>query len=394
MTGRAVIHLNVADFAVAVERALDARLKKAPLIVAAPSARAVVYDMSDDAYREGVRKGMPLWRARKFSSRAAVVSPRPERYERAMRMIFEKTLRYSPRVELVDEKGHLFLDITGTRRLFGPPEDVAWRLRGEVKRGLGFDPVWSVAPNKLVAKVATRMVKPLGEYVVEEGEEEDFLREIPLALIPGIERGDAALLRDMNLKTAGDVARWSLWQLETVFEKRARHLHEVVRGVDTSPVLSASDGPPSVSVDHPFADDTNDARVAEGAIWSCAEKAGAELRRRRLAAGRVGVTVDYSDGVRVIRSAITDTPTANDFSLFRLAMRALEFAWKRRVRIRHFKVMCDKLCFPPAQVELFADDCERNRLESNVILAVDNIRKRFGERSVFFGRSLQRPLAP
>ena len=78
---------------------------------------------------------------------------------------------YSPLIEHGEGDGHLFMDVTGTGRLFGPPVDVAWRLRRQAAADLRLAPIWAVAPNKLVAKVATRLVKPDGEYIVGAGEE-------------------------------------------------------------------------------------------------------------------------------------------------------------------------------------------------------------------------------
>ena len=116
---RSVIHLNVADFAVAVERVVDARLRGRPVIIAPPgAARAHVLDMSDKAYRAGVRKGMSLAQARAACRDAQLVPPHPDRYERAMREFLARALPFSPLIELVDENGHLFLDVTGTGRLF------------------------------------------------------------------------------------------------------------------------------------------------------------------------------------------------------------------------------------------------------------------------------------
>ena len=179
MRERSIIHLNVADFAVAVERVVDRRLRDRPVIVAPEgAARATVYDMSDEAYQEGVRKGMALHRARRYCRDAIVLSPRTDHYERAMTRLVKHTLPYSPLVEMTDCQGHLFLDATGTSRLFGPPPDVAWRLRKAVRKDMGFDPIWSVAPNKLMAKVATRIVKPLGEYIVGAGDETMVLKFI------------------------------------------------------------------------------------------------------------------------------------------------------------------------------------------------------------------------
>ena len=75
---RVILHLNIADFPVAVERLLDRSLRTRALVIAEPTARAVVYDMSDEAYADGVRKGMVLALARRRCPAALVLPPRPE----------------------------------------------------------------------------------------------------------------------------------------------------------------------------------------------------------------------------------------------------------------------------------------------------------------------------
>ena len=130
MRERFIIHLNVADFAVAIERLTDSRLRERPVIVAPQGAvRAAVYDMSEEAYQNGVRKQMPLKRALRRCWDACVVAPHVNRYENAMKALVRCALPYSPLVEMADHNGHLFVDATGTGQLFGPPPDVAWRIR-------------------------------------------------------------------------------------------------------------------------------------------------------------------------------------------------------------------------------------------------------------------------
>ena len=122
----------------AVERVVDHRLRGRPVIVAtAGSARASVYDMSEEAYASGVRKGMLLGRALGRCRDAAVLPPHPDRYQRAMAALLGQARRYSPRVEMTDTQGHLFVDATGTGRLLGPPPDVAIRIRRAVSDALG-----------------------------------------------------------------------------------------------------------------------------------------------------------------------------------------------------------------------------------------------------------------
>ena len=204
-----------------------------PVIIApAGTARTAVYDMSEEAFQAGVRKGMALDRALRRCRDACILPPRPDRYEQAMQDLFARTLPYSPRIEAGEHDGHLFIDASGTSRLFGPPVDVAWRLQRQIRADLGLAPIWSVAPNKLVAKVATRLVKPEGEYIVAAGEEQPFLAPLPLGLVPGIEREDLARLREFNLASAGEVAALRVEELQVPFGKRAVLVYEAVRGID------------------------------------------------------------------------------------------------------------------------------------------------------------------
>ena len=112
------------------------------------------------------------------------------------------------------------------------------------------------------------------------------------------------------------------------------------------------------------------------------------LRRRRRAARRVAVILDYSDGMRSIRQLAARPATANDFTLFQLARRTLQLAWIRRVRIRHVRLICDRLIFPPAQLELFADEQEQTQKRNHLIIAIDSIRHRFGNEALQVGRTM------
>lgn len=386
---RAVIHLNIADFAVAVERTMEAGLRKRPVIIAPKgAARAAVYDMSEEAYQAGVRKHMALRSAVRICRDAAVLSPHPDRYERAMRELLRRALPYSPLIEAGEGDGHLFVDVTGTGRLFGPPVDVARRLNMQIRSDLAMAPTWSVASNKLVAKVATRLVKPIGEYVVRAGEEQAFLSPLPVWLVPGIEPDDLTRLREFNIRTISQVTAWRLEQLEVPFGNRARFLYESVRGIDASPVLPVGKPPPQIKLDHEFSEDTNEAAALEGVLYAMVETAGREMRRRRLAGRRVVITLDHSDGVRRIRQSAVNPATANDRRLFTAAGKALSLAWTRRVRIRHMCLVCDRLIFPPAQQALFPEHRREKEKQDNLMSAMDGIRERFGQSAVRVGRTL------
>lgn len=386
------MHLNVADFAVAVERLCQPGLHDRPVIVAPAGApRARVYDMSEEAFRAGIRKQMPLERARRLQRGARIVPPRPHRYQAAMAELMRLARPFSPLVESEEDTGHLFLDLSGTRRLFGPPQDVCARLQREARRRLGLDPIWGLAANKLVAKAATRVVKPAGEHLVAPGDEEAFLRPLPLALLPGLEGPELVLFGQYNLTRVEQALAWRIEHLCAVFGRRGAEIHDLLRGRDRSPVLGDGDRPPVAARDHEFGQDTNDVREVERALFLLAERAGADLRAMGRAARRLSVALTYSDGARVVRRRSHPTGTANDFLLFDLVTAALGSAWQRRVRLRHLGLLCDRLVFPPAQMDLpFLPDPRqiREQRRERLVKALDRIRGRHGREAIQLGRAL------
>lgn len=383
---RSIIHLNIADFAAAVERRMDRRLEGRPVIIAPEGAvRATVYDMSEEAYQAGVRKGMPLRRATRLCRDAPVLPPHPARYEQAMADLLRQALPYSPLIEPGDGDGHLFVDVTGTSRLFGPPVDVAWRLRREARQTLSLDPIWSLAANKLVAKVASRLVKPLGEYIVAPGDEEAFLAPLPVWLVPGIEAADLARLHTLNLTRVHQVTQLGRAHLEVALGNRADFLSRALRGVDLAPVRPMGRQPPRVVLDHTLGTDAHAPAVVEGLLYGLVESAGRHLRQQGRVARRVSIVVDYSDGRRCTRQVRVEPATANDLALFPFTRRALRLAWRRRVRIRHLRLTCDRLIFPPAQLPLFETERRITVRQTSLVAAMDKVRQRFGKQAIHMG---------
>lgn len=383
---RKIIHLNIADFSVAVERLLDSSLRAKPLIIAEPSSRAVVYDMSDEAYGEGVRKGMQLGVARHRCRSALVLPPRPEQYQKALSRCLEHALHYTPLVERSSGNGHLYLDVTGTHRLFGSAPDIGWRLRNTLRRDLGLDPIWSVAPNKLVAKVASRLVKPCGEYIVAGGEEIPFLAPLPLALLPGVSMVDLIRLQHVNIRKVHQAAALSVQELSVLCDQRARFLYQTVRGIDPTPVQPAGAAKADFVHQHTFAPDSNQEQVVRAALATLAQQAGSRLRQQHLGCRRVAVSLLYTDGIGVTRQAAAKLPVTDDPALEQLAITAFYRGWHRRVRLRQISLACSQLQHPAQQLSLFQAIDRRQEKNQQLSEAFDAIHKRCGNGKIYRGR--------
>ena len=391
---RAIIHLNIADFAVAVETNAQPSLKGYPLIVAPLGVpRAVVYDMSDQAFQQGIRKGMPVARAKRLNRKIHILPPCFNRYERVMKDLLKETFAFTPNIESGRLDGHFFMDVTGSSRLFGPPADVAFKLRKTFKKTFSLDPIWSVASNKLVAKVATRVVKPAGEYIVEPGNEESFLAPLPIHLIPGFESKDLIRLHEFNLFRVSQVKALTADQLEVPFDRRARLIYERIRGIDPEPVMPLCETGPFLEADHEFDSDTNQAGALKKALYQVIETICRSLRKQNRQTDSVRIVLSYSDGLQSQARTRLKPATSCDMALFKQCLPLLHKAWTRRVRVRHIRMACGKRPKKAVQTVLFEQKNRRNRQE-DLVKTLDRIRKKFGNSAVQTGLTLIRNRKP
>src|SRR5579864_1046195 len=185
---RVVMHVDLDAFYASVEQLRRPELRGKPVIVGGagvPGERGVVAAASYEARPFGVRSAMPLSRARRLCPNAIFVPCDFRAYRDASRAVFQILDQYSPVIEPIalDEA---YLECTGQEALMGPADQVAVRLRDEVKRSCGLDISIGVATSKLVAKVASELRKPRGLVVVAPGEEAAFLAPLPLRALPGL----------------------------------------------------------------------------------------------------------------------------------------------------------------------------------------------------------------
>ena len=387
MMERAIIHLNIADFAVAVETNMQTSLRGYPIIVAPQGERAVVYDMSDEAYQEGIRKGMPLARALRLDKKIKILPPSFNRYERVMKDLIKEAYVFTPRIESGRLDGHVFMDVTQSSRLFGPPVDVAFKLKKAFKKQFSLDPIWSVATNKLIAKVATRLVKPVGEYIVAPGDETSFLAPLPISLIPGFDQSDLSRLHEFNLTRVFQVRALTVDQLSVPFGERAPVIHDRIRGIDPDPVKTFSENESILQADYEFADDTNHTDFLRKALYILVETICRSLRKQARQTDCAKIILSYSDGIQDNIRKRLKTPTAYDMVLFKQCTNLLQKAWTRRIRVRHMRLICEKRPLRSIQTSLFTKPAKQDR-HKRLVGTIDRIREKFGKSAIQTGLTL------
>ncbi len=385
---RRIIHLNIANFGAAVEQLCDPSLARRPLILAAQHCRSLVVDMNEIAYQAGVRRYMPLTQARRRCPEALVRPPRPGLYQRAMARCHSRARRCSPLVEQGPGLGHFYLDVSGSRRLLGPPRDVGRQLYRILYRETGLQPTWSLATSKVVAKVASRLAKPRGAYLVEAGQEAAFLAPLPLRLLPGIDHTLERRFRELNLRRIGQLAALSPGDLELFGSPaQGQRLWHLVRGIDPEPLCPRPTGRAAgLQLDRWLVPDSNHGPALHRCLRQLVSDAGLQLRQQGLGCRCLTVTLEYSDGVQASRQARSRTVAASHGALMALAEDALVRAWKRRVRVRRLSLDCRQLVPPARQLSLF--DHNTSQRDQCLDAAMDTIHRRYGTKALVFASTL------
>jgi DNA polymerase-4 len=227
-----ILHADLDAFFASVEQRDDPRLRGRPVIVGA----GVVLAASYEAKAFGIRTAMGGRQARRLCPHAIVVSPRMTAYSEASKAVFRVFEDTTPLVEglSIDEA---FLDVRGLRRLAGPPEAIAVRLRRRVLDEVGLPITVGIARTKFLATVASAVAKPDGLLEVPPDRELAFLHPLPVEALWGVGRVTSEKLRSRGIRTVGQVAgideQILVWMLGRA---SGRHLHALAHNRDPRPV--------------------------------------------------------------------------------------------------------------------------------------------------------------
>ncbi len=381
---RSVLYVDPPAFCTTLEELVVPSLSRRPLAIAPPAAdRATILALSSEARLAGLEPGMPIRKAQRLCRDLIVLPPNPRLYARASRALHDILSTFAPTIE-PRGYGHAFLDLTGTSRLFGPPQDVAARIRQEARERLRLPLSVGIAANKLVSQAAIRAGRCAagrrgGESLelVPGGDEREFLAPQPLEVLPELDSDIRTRLDDYQVELIGEVAAISESALCAVFGRRGRMLQASARGIDPRPVLSPEQQS-EFRVVHTFASETNDLGTLHPILRLMSERLGSRLRRRELVAGRLCFAATYADYTTVTR-AVSLKAAVLDGELWDAARKAFVLANARRLAIRSMALTLDRLMEKEAQLELWADQQEQEEPSATALQhAVDRIHARYG----------------
>lgn len=319
--GRVIMHLDMDAFFVNVELLENPALRGEPIIVAPLGPRSVVCSASYEARAHGVHSGMPLSRARNLSPNATVLPLRGDyrHYSRAVMAILNDLSPYVEQVS-VDEA---FVDLTGAYLHGQDPVALAQCARDRIAQELSLPSSAGVAPNKLLAKMASTGSKPNGLWVIPPERVQEFLDPRKVSDLWGVGAKSTEQLSRYGIHTIAQMRSMSLdWLKERFGTAQGEHLWAMARGIDERPVVTEREEK-SMGGEHTFETDTTDAREVSAAIRELSLKLGKRLRAAGKLAGGLSLKIRYSTFETHTRAIALNVPVDSGMQIASLALEAL-----------------------------------------------------------------------
>ncbi len=372
-------------FFASVEELDDPTLRGKPVIVGgAPEERGVVSAANYVARRFGVHSAMSSAMARRLCPHGVFLKPRGRRYVEISRQIVAIFEHYTPLVETLS-LDEAFLDVTGSRRLFGTPVEIGREIKRRIREEIGLTASVGIAPNMFLAKLASDLEKPDGFVVIEEREVQTRLDPLAVGKLWGVGPVTQAALEKLGIRTVRELlAADQALLARRLGEDSARALRALAQGIDHRRVEPDSERK-SISEETTFARDVADEGRLCATLDALADEVARRLRRHGLRARTIQLKARYPDFTTVTRALTLPAPTASTIQIRQTARELLAGRLGRAGRpLRLVGVgVTNLVADEEGQLELFRDREER---DERVDRLLDRLQDKYGPGAIGHGR--------
>ncbi|MGD9781753.1 MAG: DNA polymerase IV [Kiritimatiellia bacterium] len=388
---RVFLHVDMDAFYASIEQRDHPEYRGKPLVVGAPrDQRGVVATASYEARAFGVHSAMPSREAARRCPQAIFVPPDMPRYEMVSAQIFAIFGRYTPFVEglSIDEA---FLDVTGSRRLYGPGEEIARRIKTDVLSELALTCSVGVAPNKFLAKLGSEYQKPDGLTVLPFDRKAivAFLRPLPVTRLWGAGKVTRQAFDRASLHVIGDIQDAPLSLLQSVVGPHAAgHFRALAFGDDPREIeLDVREK--TISREHTFLHDEKSRAAVDAILFELVEDVACRLRADgRLATG-ARLKLRWKDFETITRQRPFPRPTRIEEDLQAIAQALFrDVVLEQPVRLVGFGVAGLVENDDARQLDLFEIPPETRAKKEKLDQAVDRIRAERGPDAIRRARAL------
>jgi len=356
-----------------------------PVIVGGIDGRGVVAAASYEVRKFGVHSAMPMSTALRLCPHAICIRPRMARYKDVSEQIFAIFHEVTPLVQglSLDEA---FLDVTDSMALLGDAVTIARRIKSRIRDTTALTASVGVAPNKLVAKIASDLAKPDGLTVVTPETIHEVLDPLSVRRLPGLGRKTGAQVEERGLRTFAQLRAAPDSVLWPLFGRYTQRVRDRAAGIDDRPVYPDRDEK-SISAEDTFERDLGDPRALQARLSQLADRACERMRKKQLVARSIGIKIRRADFATFTRRRVVAPPTHDGRTIEKVANELLT-RWLTEnpgEKLRLLGVVLSDLSVA-SQLGLFEDSPPHT---SRLDAALDEARARFGSGALRRGNTIK-----
>ena len=378
---RTILHVDIDAFFAAIEQQRDPRLRGRPVIVGA----GVIASCSYEARAFGLKAGMSLSEAKRLCPQAVIIDGHAQVYRCFAEELFARCRLVAPEVETYLDEA--YCNLTGTERLHGDIEAAVRALKDDILASTGLTVTCGIGPNRMLAKLVGKTVKPDGLARIMAADADAFLRDLPVQQLAGVGHAHAKTLHSMNLHTIGDLRALPEDVLVALFGVHGRLLYERCRGNDTAPITER-EIPLSISRETSFHRDTADRGEIEGMLEYLVGRACRMARELSIRPRTISVHLRYSDGEGAERERSLAQASDTDPIVLELTLDLFRKLFTRRAALHAVGMRMTNFALAGGEQGSLFDEREAGR-RAQLYKAFDRVRAEYGHGVLVSGRALR-----
>ena len=339
--------------------------------------RGIVLAKSPVAKKYGIVTAETIYQAKRKCPSLKMYPPNYEWYAKKSKELFDYLSQYSPLIEKfsIDE---CFIDMTGTNYLYNDIEELAYKIKDEIKKKFGYTVNIGIANNKLCAKMASDFEKPDKVHTLYKSEIEKKMWPLNVGDLFMCGKATTKILNEMKIFTIKDLAYSNQKLLEKKFKSQAKYLKESAWGIDTSKVEPRKEKNTSISTTHTLEYDCSDEIKLKNILLRQTEQVTRQLRQKKQYAKTVAVIYKNKDFKSYSAQAKLPKASNNTKDIYRLVVEIFEKSYLKEA-IRLIGVRLADLCDNELeQISLFDNDNKNTVKEDKIQSTIDTLNQKFG----------------
>lgn len=357
------------------------------------SRRGIVLAKSNLCKSKGVVTGESLYMARKKCPYLEVYKGEREAYKKYSNLMYEYLLQYTNIIERysIDE---CFLDYTYSINLFGDPIKVAYKIKEDIKKRLGFTVNVGIGNNKLEAKMASDFSKPDKVHTLFDDEIKAKMWPLPIEELFMLGKSSAVKLREMGINTIGDIATSDINMLIKKFKSHGKLMWEFANGIDNSEVSYMEHDAKSISSSTvlPYNYSNRDEMLKITRTLSM--EVGRRLRESGMFAKNVSIWIKYSNFVKVSKQINLENVIHTDNDIYNTSVILFDKLWNKEDNVRGLCVGVGNLRNNnDKQLSLFDisnNDNKKEVKDDKLQKVLDSIRSKYGDDKIMYADMIKK----